>query len=366
MSKENDKEIIIKYCVYCGSVIEKNQVYCPECGKLIVNVSSSKEDFQQKHEKPAIQEKVEISRKCSGCGSIITSPVLEQCPICNTMLEKIPESQKPTPIKMGYIFTNKKLEPEQKFVIKKDTWNLKEGLRIFQSCILTYIIIQFLIYMALMFQVNSGDLSIKADIFTILISQLPEIIFGVYPLWYIYSKNHNFKKLGFSSDFKKFILALLIGIIGVFCLLFINTISSSVISIISDLGIEFFDISTYLEEEYQIIRNADLLWIISLIFLIGLGSISTEVLFRGVFQNSLKEKFGNEISGKITAILITALVYAILFLFLTFPIGIIFFFLNFLVFLFLGTIYEINENIYNSIIASVLYHVLLILLIVLF
>ena len=54
---------------------------------------------------PASKGKVEISRKCPKCGSIITSNILDQCPICNTLLEPIPESLKPAQGgKAGFLF----------------------------------------------------------------------------------------------------------------------------------------------------------------------------------------------------------------------------------------------------------------------
>ena len=114
MSKNSKKNI--KYCVYCGSDVEKNKTYCPKCGKLVVKIESSKRVM-----KPTIVEKLEVSRKCSGCGSIITSTIIDQCPICDTTLEKISDVKKAAiQSKPVFIFTEKKLEPEQKVLLKKD------------------------------------------------------------------------------------------------------------------------------------------------------------------------------------------------------------------------------------------------------
>ena len=131
MSKENKKKI--KFCVYCGSDVKENEIYCPKCGKLVIKIEAGKEV-----PKPQITQKLEISRKCPGCGSVITSTVLDQCPICNTELEKIAEFKRAAiQKKPGLIFTSKKLEPEQKFILKKDTWNLKEGVNVFGAIIET-------------------------------------------------------------------------------------------------------------------------------------------------------------------------------------------------------------------------------------
>ncbi|MEJ2294315.1 MAG: zinc-ribbon domain-containing protein [Candidatus Lokiarchaeota archaeon] len=119
MSNNKDEKLNVKYCVHCGAEINKDKVYCPNCGKLAVNIkSASKIKNLVKEEsapKPSKQQS-KMTRKCPGCGSIISSPILEQCPICNTKLEKfVPpkdllpsqESEK----KAGFIFTNKKLVP---------------------------------------------------------------------------------------------------------------------------------------------------------------------------------------------------------------------------------------------------------------
>ncbi|MHA1256939.1 MAG: CPBP family glutamic-type intramembrane protease, partial [Promethearchaeota archaeon] len=96
-----------------------------------------------------------------------------------------------------------------------------------------------------------------------------------------------------------------------------------------------------------------------------LASISIEIAFRGVLHNTLKERFNdNKISGKILISTIVALVYSVFFLALSFPIGIYFLIPNFLIFLLLGMLYEINDNIYNTIIALILYNVLMITLII--
>ena len=351
MSKNNEKKI--KYCVYCGVNVEANRIYCPNCGKLLIKLQPREKAVQSKPEL-IIPKKVVISRKCPGCGSIITSTILDQCPICNTVLEKISEEKKAIiQKKPGLIFTDKKLELEQKFLLKKDTWNLREGINVFGTCIYVYVIVFFLLFTILTFQ-GGSDLDLSIQMF--LLSQLPELLFAIYPIWYIYSKKHNYKKLGFFFESKKILLAVIIGILGAALLILINFFSNTIISLLSDAGLDIFDIETSLAEQNQIIRDADLIWVILLVILISIGASSSEIVFRGILHNTLKQKFNNDLY----VILIIALAYSALMLLFYYP---TFFLLNFLGFIALGILYEINGNIYNTIIANVLYNILLIVFI---
>jgi membrane protease YdiL (CAAX protease family) len=211
-------------------------------------------------------------------------------------------------------------------------------------------------------QVDSIDLNITS----ILISQIPEIIFGLYPLYYIFSKKHKFQKLGFVLKTRNIIVALIIGIIGSGILILLDYFSSTIINFMYSSGIDFFDIGAYLAEEYLILQNTDLIFIVLLIALMSLSVISTELAFRGVLHNTLKAHFNNDFLGKTTAILIVALIYSALFLFFTLPIGIFFFIPNFMIFLSLGIIYEINNNLLSTIIANLAYNIFLIILIAYF
>lgn len=356
----------LKYCVHCGARIHGDQTYCPECGKLVLQLEGEEPDFRPQipHKSTITRNKMEISRKCSGCGSIITSTVLEQCPICNSLLEKIPEEQLASQKKTGLIFTDKKLEPEQKFEVKPDSWHLKEGLSVFANCLMVYITIQLLIIMLLWFQAGESE-EIPFNIYTILIAQLPSAIFGLFPLWYIYSHNHKMEKLGFTKDSNKIFLALVIGVAGGIGLLLINFFTNYVNLLLVDAGAEFFDISDYIAEENKVIAEADFLWILVLLLLLCVASVSTEVVFRGVLHNALMNKFDNSIIGRISRILIVSAVFSLIYLIMYFPIGIVFLLLNILVAVFLGILYEINKNIYNTIIANIFYNVLLIILLLL-
>ncbi|MFW9998901.1 MAG: type II CAAX prenyl endopeptidase Rce1 family protein [Candidatus Hodarchaeota archaeon] len=353
MSKDNQKKI--KYCVYCGSNVEKNETYCPKCGKLIIKLEPG-----EKLVKPQVPQKLELSRKCPGCGSIITSTILNQCPLCNTELEKISESKKASiQKKPGLIFTSKKLELEQQFILKKDTWNLKEGINVFGTCIYIMVIIFFLLFTILSFQLDTLTGSIQQ----IILSQIPQLVFGVYPIWYIYNKKHSFNKIGFYPESKKLFLGLFIGILGAIVLILINYISDSFINFLSDLGLDFFDVKLSIENQNQIIKNADLLWLILLTITLSIGAFSAEIVFRGVLHNALKQKFKNDFY----VILLVALAYSLVMLLFSFPIGVSFILGNFLMFMALGIIFELtNGNISSTIFTSVFYNIVIIILIYLY
>jgi len=345
MSKE---EQLIKYCVHCGAKADKNKTYCPECGKLIINLRSTKETSEEEEisKGPKSSGYNKISRKCAGCGSIITSTVLDQCPICSSLLEPLPEIQRPVQVSTGFVFTNKKLEAEQRFTLQKDSWKFREGIHIFFNSIMFYIIAQFLIimlYLTTLSQDNQGQSDLT--IYLILLSQIPSLLFGVVPLWYIYTRKHKYEKLGFSSDKKKNQLAIIIGILGGLGIIAISYLSGYLYQFLYDIGLDFYDIQAYIDLEYKIIRGAGFLLIILLIELI-FAAISIEIAFRGVLHNTLKEKFNdNTFSGKILISSIVALVYSVFFLLL-------------------GMLYEINDNIYNTIIALILYNIVMITLII--
>ncbi len=349
----NDKETVkkIKYCVHCGTEVSDSEVYCPKCGKLVAKLI-----------KPQSKKPPSISRICPGCGSIITSQILEQCPICNAKLEKaikqpITESEEKSQRKTGVIFTNKKFVSEQKFAVKKDVWTIREGISIFTNALMFYVFLRFLIIILIV------TLAIETSMAARYLEQIPTIIFGVYPIWYIYSKKHDFKKIGLNFESNKIFIAFLIGILGAICLILIDLSSNIIIDFTYDLGINIYDIKTYIIEENQLIRDAGILWIIPLIILLCLGTISTEIVYRGVLHNALKEYFDNKVTGRITIILTVALTYSGLILFFTFPAGVYFFLINFLVFSVLGIIYEINGNLFNTIIAGIIYDILIVLII---
>ncbi|HUW91045.1 MAG TPA: CPBP family intramembrane glutamic endopeptidase [Candidatus Nanopelagicaceae bacterium] len=372
MSKENEEHQVAKFCVYCGTTIQKNTAYCPnpECGKLVVNIKPSEDITDQAKAIPKSIKKEPISRKCSNCGSIITSNILEQCPICDSRLEKIPEQEIATQGKnhqsrQGYVFTNKKLVSEQKFVLKKSEWNFREGISVFGNALMAYITVRLVITMLLTLQLGPSE-TLDLNMTTILLSQAPDIIFGVYPLYYIYSKRHSLKKLGLIFNTKALIIATLVGIAGSIGLVLIDNFSSLIIRFMYDAGINFYDIFGYLDEEYLVLQNSSLILMILLILLLSLSVISTELVFRGVLHKTLKAHFGNSFLGKVTVIVIVALVYSILFLFFTLPVGIYFFLVNFMVSIFLGVIYEINKNLFSTIMANLIYNITLIILIVYF
>jgi len=372
MSKENEKDQVAEFCVYCGTTIKKNTAYCPnpKCGKLAIKIKPSEDNINQAKPIPKPIKKEPISRKCSNCGSIITSNILEQCPICDSKLEKIPEQEIATQgknhqSKLGFVFRNKKLVSEQKFVLKKSEWNFREGLSVFGNALMAYITIRLVITMLLSLQLGPTEI-LDINMTTILLSQAPDIVFGIYPLYYVYSKKHNLKKLSLIFNKKSLLIATLVGIAGSIGLVLIDNFSSLITHFMYDSGINFYDIFAYLDEEYLVLQNSSLILIILLIVLLSLSVISTELVFRGVLHRTLKAHFDNKFLGKVSVIVIVALIYSFLFLFFTFPIGIYFFLVNFMVSIFLGMLYELTKNLSSTIIANLIYNIALIILIVYF
>ncbi|MFX0142019.1 MAG: type II CAAX prenyl endopeptidase Rce1 family protein [Candidatus Hodarchaeota archaeon] len=155
-------------------------------------------------------------------------------------------------------------------------------------------------------------------------------------------------------------IAVLIGILGTVIILLIDFFSDSIIRFISDVGLDFFNIESSIKQQNDIIRDADLLWIILLTISLCFGSVSSEIVFRGVLHNALKQRFKNDFY----VILIIALAYSVLMLLFSFPLGVGFFLLNFLTFTVLGFLYEINGNIYNTILANIYYNIVIIITII--
>ncbi|TFF87796.1 MAG: CPBP family intramembrane metalloprotease, partial [Promethearchaeota archaeon] len=183
------------------------------------------------------------------------------------------------------------------------------------------------------------------------------------PIWYIYSNNHKPEKLGFSSDSKKNRFALMIGIAGGLLLILISLGTTILNTFLATSGLDFFDMSGYIAEENTIIREAGLPWLFLLMALLTLASISSELVFRGVLHNALKEKLEDSPLAREYTILMIALIYAAIYTLFCFPIGLVYFLGNFLTFALLGILYELNENLLNTIIASVFYNILLVVLI---
>ncbi|MEJ2294314.1 MAG: CPBP family intramembrane metalloprotease [Candidatus Lokiarchaeota archaeon] len=213
------------------------------------------------------------------------------------------------------------------------------------------------------FQLPLDGSANSLNITAILLSQLPALLFGIYPLWYISNKKHDMKKLGFWYSPKQLVVTIIVGIIGGLLLILINSFSSSIINFFVQLGINFNDVFSQIAHENQLIREAEIFWIILLVFLMNLSVFSTEIVYRGVLHNTLKAHFGNNLFGKFSAIILVALVYSLIYLVFTLPLGIYFFLIEFIIFVILGVLYEVNKNIYNPIIATIIYNSVLILFI---
>ncbi|MFO8017482.1 MAG: CPBP family glutamic-type intramembrane protease [Promethearchaeia archaeon] len=363
----DEKEHNVESCPHCGAKTQPHNPYCPKCGRLVFKGSespSSKRIKKRKESKIRVKDG-KYQRICPGCGSIINSNVLEQCPICNTRLEPVPESVKSQPKQPGLIFTDKKkLELEENLRVKKDKWNLKEGYNAFGNSILIYITVNLLLFILLSFTLTPEDplqTTFALDMTSILLIQLPEVFFGLYPILYILFHKHHLSKIGLHSSSKKLTNALIIGIIGGLALVLVNYLNEFVLDLFFASGFDIFGLESYLNETYRVIQNADAVMILLLVILLGLGAISTEFVFRGVLHNTLNEKFGRTW----VVIVLTALIYAALYALFSIPLGLVFFVVNFISFLLLGMLYEYNGNLYNTIIASVLYNIIIVLSMVL-
>ena len=365
MSEGNKRKI--NYCIYCGAEIGEGNVYCPKCGKLGIKIKSNTISSQSE----IVSEKGEFSRKCSGCGSLISSTRLEQCPLCNTVLESVPEQLKPkTQKQSGYIFANKKLRPEHKFEIRKEAWNSREGYKVFEVSIFAYLSVFMVVIMILYTQIDPDTQQVEPNIFIIFLETLPVIALGVYPIVYIIVKKNHFIKLGIHPDIKKIAIALVIGVFGAIGIYLINLLSNYAFSLLVDAGFEnFVAYNANIIEANQIIRDSSF-WVIIYCILVSLMAIASEIAYRGVLHNTIKQKYGEEIKGKIIVSLLVALVYAgieiLVFLISDIYIGFFLFFSDLIFFFLLGILYELNGNLYNTIFSHVFYNLLIVLIIFLF
>ncbi|TXT67373.1 MAG: putative CAAX amino terminal protease self-immunity [Promethearchaeota archaeon] len=355
MPEEEQDDRLVKFCVYCGSKVDADEVYCPNCGKLVIKEPSKLKDSIG-HQKTTPKPREIPARKCANCGSLIRSPILKQCPVCGNELEEAP------PIEMlddsrtsGFIFTEDRLEPEEERIISRTKWNIREGTSVFTTSILVYITTMLMLTLFFLPEQN---------IFGIILSQLPEIFIGIYPLWYISTNNHSLEKLGLKSSKRSVLIAGVVGIIGGVGLIFFEYLSELLIELMLNLGLrDLFDLSSLMTTSF-LIQNADLIWFIILAIMVSLSAISSEILFRGTLHNALKERFGTSLKNKAVVILIIALTYSGLYAILAFPVGVVLLPSYFLLSVILGTLYEVgNRNLMCSIIASVIYNLSILMII---
>jgi membrane protease YdiL (CAAX protease family) len=340
-----------KFCPHCGSKIDVDKIYCPECGKVTPKVKA--ESKVQKG----------FSRKCPNCGSIINSRVLKQCPVCDTELEeppKIPLKQKEKP--KGLVFTDKKFVSEEKLTLKKDIWNFREGINVFGNSILTYVTVTLILYLTLSFYFGE---QIPTNIYTLYLFLIPDILFSVYIIYYIISNNHKLEKLGLSSNTTKILIGIGIGILGAFGIYLIDYFSDIFLNFFASLGFSDLinDLRAVILAQNQTIRSANPVMIIIFTILLCLSSISSEIVFRGVLHNALKQKLGKDLTSRFLVILLVASVYSIIYLIFSIPSGLFYIISNFLISMLLGLIYEINGNLYSTIFANIFYNIAVVIII---
>ncbi len=351
MSEE--KQDKIRYCAYCGHILENDRIYCPKCGKLSVKIKSSNHHNDTLISKTHTPSPEIPERVCANCGSIIKSMILNQCPICNTKLKEIPKEniEKFQEKKPGFLFTGNKLVSEKELKISEDSWNFKEGLSVFSNSILLFITGFFFIIVAYSFTYK-GDTP-PENIYNLIVFSLPEILFGILPIWYISSKNHSFQKLKLDINKKKIAFIVIIGIITGISLYLINIFSDFLIQLFINLGLEnILPIKDDIEANALIINNAEIYWIIMMMIINILSSISIEILFRGVLQNTLKTRYKNGLIDKLIVISLTTLAYTIIFSLFSYEHAIYFIPYYLLINFVLGIIFEYSGSLYTTIIAQ--------------
>lgn len=332
---EKDKPKI-EYCVYCGEKIESDEVYCPNCGKLVVKMKSGQTDG------PISPE----LRKCPNCGTLIQSSVLKECPVCRTKLRKPPRPiKKESEKRAGLVFTDDKLEPEEKFVVRRENWKVKEGMAVLYTSVFFYfIILSFFIFFDL------GN-----NIVSILITNAAEIVIGLYPIWYIFSNRHSVKKLGLITEKKSVIIAVILGIAGGLALIVLDWFLGFIVVYLADI----FEISDEIQISIDIIKSAEFYWLALLMLIYIVAALSKELLFRGVLHNTLIERFGDDLKGKTIVIIVVALAYSLLFLLFRFPLGLINVLPMVVINITLGIIYELSDrNLFSTILASILFNII--------
>lgn len=299
-----------------------------------------------------------LERKCPKCGSIISSKILKQCPICDTVLEDLPVDiieEKKEKEKSYLIFTGKKLELSNKFILQKDQWKFREAINVFFNSLVIFLFAKIGIF-TLFFVIQGPSIGneLPITIEAITLSQIPGAFFIIYPLSYIYSKKHKISKLGLNYEKKKLLIALLIGIIGAFMVYIMAELSFLINDFFVSIGWTVFTPPESLAEQYTVIKNSTLLYKILLLFLLMLDVLGTEITFRGVLHNGLITKLGSQLTQRIYIILIVSLMYSVLFLFFTYDMGlVVIYFLNNII---LGLIFEIsNRNLFSTISANGIY-----------
>jgi len=297
-----------------------------------------------------------LERKCPKCGSIISSKILKQCPICDTVLEDLPVDiieEKKEKEKSYLIFTGKKLELSNKFILQKDQWKFREAINVFFNSLVIFLFAKIGIF-TLFFVIQGPSIGYELPITieAITLSQIPGAFFIIYPLSYIYSKKHKISKLGLNYEKKKILIALLIGIIGAFMVYIMAELSFFINDFFVSIGWTVFTPPESLAEQYTVIKNSTLLYKILLLILLMLDVLGTEITFRGVLHNGLITKLGSQLTQRIYIILIVSLMYSVLFF--TYDMGlVVIYFLNNII---LGLIFEIsNRNLFSTISANGIY-----------
>ncbi|MFX1239293.1 MAG: type II CAAX prenyl endopeptidase Rce1 family protein, partial [Promethearchaeota archaeon] len=285
-------------------------------------------------------------------------------PICNEHLKKIPGQQKDSlRSKVGYIFDSKKLRP----VNNKDRWNFKEGIKIFESSILTYLMVYIMILLILN---DPSFQSTGLTIFYLILEKLPHISLFIYPLLYIILRKDRFLKLGFDSKGRKLHTIFFFAFIGIFTLFFLNLFFGMLIENLQRMSVPGFINYSGNSLLIRNIINTSGFWFIFYYSFSVLSVISIEIAYRGVLHNALKDKFGTNLKGRSIVILIVSGMFAFIESLMSFLndvlLGLVFLAYYFLLFLILGILYELKGRIYNTLITYVIFDIVTMIIFVFF
>jgi hypothetical protein len=312
----HEQPIEAKFCQKCGNSFEDLNTSAP------INPDSGetqwrqvKKRITQHYQAPQSQpaEKIE-ERVCPNCKTVIESSVLEQCPLCMTILPPLPQKHKEQLDRM--LFTGKKIVTEKEIKIDRNKWsNVKEILNVFLNSLLFFIL------------VSLGGLFLQTEStfpfpFMGLLFLIGATLLGVYPIIYVAVNKLNWVKIGFKHN--KIILYMFIGIISGVLLYFVNVGIDYLMQFLhfrpNTILSFFFNRPENLVDPVLNNNLTDLSTLEPLYFVIFLviflsANVMEVILFRGVIHNGIADlliKKKSSLTGVI-AIILTSLIYSVTF-----------------------------------------------------
>ncbi|MHA1733491.1 MAG: hypothetical protein ACTSU5_16200 [Promethearchaeota archaeon] len=221
-------------------------------------------------------------RKCPDCGVFVVSRVLLQCPICMGVLPEPPETSEP---EETYLLVDGKLTKETEVKLLPDEWKFKEALGLFLNCIIAFTVTLFIATSIVLFQVNKVDDQDVVSIGSLVANQVPGIVFGLVPVFYIVAHGHKFSKLGFKEHKRAWdaLAGLLLGLVA----LYLFKAGVWLNSLLVDAGVTWLAPGAF-DPTFLVEAPA---WQKLAVFLtMTFATLGEEVVFRGVFLQGLEVK----------------------------------------------------------------------------